>query len=756
MARSSGFDVIEKVIDFALRRPILNHMLLLFLAVTAVFAYINIPKEIFPPSKMDSVTVTGHYSGASSTLLDTMAVGKIEEDVINLSQTAKVTSVVKNGSFIITAELKDGYEANEVTDDIKDIVTATKPDLPTDMDEPVVKAVELSFPLINISLFDESKTKEQMLEIAAKMKTRLMGFEDLSEVIIRGDSDLQIEITLDEQKLQAYGIDPGVLVNALSSISSIYPAGLIEEQKRHYYLSTANGTTDAGQLAATRIKVGGKVLTLGDVADVQSVLSTPDTISRFNGKENITVSISKGEEGDSIELVKAIKGELEEFLQAYPGVEYGTFADTSIWVKNRLNNVVSNIAFGLILLFAALFYFINYRIASVVAIGIPTSFAIGLIGAYYVGFSLNMLTLLGALIALGMLVDEAIVVAENIYRHMEEGKSRHEAAIVGAKEMFPAVLTATATTIFAFLPILTMTGSVGKFMQVLPVMIVILLLSSLLEAFFFLPLHAKQLLKKNIKERSGGIWEFNKRLYRRVLEAVLHRRLLSLAVIVSVILALTAVLAKTMKFEFMAPFDTTQIYITGSVGPGQTLAQCEEGVKTVEEAIMQQIPFDKEMASISSIAGLKLDGQNKPMMEPFYFQVFVNLHERAPSNFVERYITPYLSPKYDDSDMIRQDSAFVMKSRVDKALKGLQQSGRFDELKVFVPQTGIVKNDIEIAFSGQQEAVKEAIERTRAKLEGIKGVSDVDDDLMQANFELKLRPNSYGQSLGIDEGYLLQ
>jgi len=135
---------------------------------------------------------------------------------------------------------------------------------------------------------------------------------------------------------------------------------------------------------------------------------------------------------------------------------------------------------------------LDFRIALVVGLGIPTSFMITLIFADMIGYSLNMLTLLGALIALGMLVDEAIVVAENIYRHLEMGKSPKEASIDGASEMFPAVLTATLTTIFAFLPLLIMSGKMGVFMSVLPVMISILLLSSLFEAFYFLPLHAKE------------------------------------------------------------------------------------------------------------------------------------------------------------------------------------------------------------------------------------------------------------------------
>ncbi len=145
----------------------------------------------------------------------------------------------------------------------------------------------------------------------------------------------------------------------------------------------------------------------------------------------------------------------------------------------------------MILVSFSVFIFINGRIAFVVGIGIPVSFFIGLIATEMMGYSLNMLSLLGALIALGMLVDEAIVVAENIYRHLEMGEEPKIAAINGAVEMFPAVLTATSTTIFAFLPLLIMSGEMGVFIKILPIMISILLLSSLFEAFFFLPLHAK-------------------------------------------------------------------------------------------------------------------------------------------------------------------------------------------------------------------------------------------------------------------------
>ena len=437
-------------------------------------------------------------------------------------------------------------------------------------------------------------------------------------------------------------------------------------------------------------------------------------------------------------------------------LEFSTYIDTSIWIKNRLNTVVSNILFGLCLLFIALLIFINIRIAIVIAIGIPTSFMIGLIAADYLGYSLNMLSLLGALIALGMLVDEAIVVGENIYRHMEMGKDKFTAARDGAMEMYPAVLTATATTIFAFLPILLMTGETGKFMQILPIMITVLLLSSLLEAFFFLPLHAKEIFKVNKGDRkSHKVWDFNYRLYGNILGYLLKGRYIAIFLMVATILGASVFVFKSQKFEFMPAFDSTQVYITGSVGVGKKIEQTEQSVYDIERKILENVDFKTVVSSVTSVTGLKLDGKNQPHYEEFYFQLFINLNERAPVNIFEKYINPYLSPKYDDTNMIRKTSAQDMEKQLKEILKDDIESSNYEELKIFVPQAGIVKNDVEIALSGDKTKVSKAVKSLKEHLKSIDGVSNIADDALVGNYELKFKVNSYGNDLGINEQAVL-
>lgn len=750
--------MIRSIIKFGLEKPILNYMLLFFIFVLSLFSYLKIPKEIFPISSLDAVSVTGTYTGASSDMLDLMAVSKIEDELVNLSEADTIKTVIKTGYFNIRIDLKEGNDISKMIDDVKDIVTKSRSDLPSDMDEPVVKEITSAFPLITVAIYGD-KTTQELLDVADDIKGKLSSISDLSEINIWGDSDKQLLITFDEAKIEAYGFDKNTLINTISQTSSIFPAGIIKENGIHYYLSSQNGEKDLRKLSNMIIKIGSKSIYLKDIAKVEYKLEDVATLSHFNGKKNISIGINKGREGDSIALVKQIKQILKDEQKNYKDIEFDTYTDTSVWIKNRLNTVVSNILFGVILLTLALLFFINARIAFVIAVGIPTSFMIGLIGAEQMGYSLNMLSLLGVLLALGMLVDEAIVVGENIYRHMEMGKDKMTAALDGATEMYPAVLTATATTIFAFLPILLLSGETGLFMRILPIMISILLLSSLLEAFFFLPLHAKHTLKVNHEEkRSESIWQANKKIYNTILTFLLKWKYISLIALVGMILFSTFTLVKTLKFEFLPKFDTTQVYISGSVGVGHDIELTQKSINKLEKTLLENFELGKEIDSISSIIGLKLDGKQEPQNEEFYFQVFINLKERAPSNFFDKFINPYLSPKYDDTEMTREEPARVIAAKITSVLdkRFPKEDKSFDELKVYVPGAAIVSNDFEIALSSDDEKIKaESIRMIKEALENIKEVSNIADDVLTGNLDLKFTVNSYGQMLGFNEAILV-
>ena len=749
--------MLRRFLEFSIEKPLLNHIFLIFILLLSIFAYTNIPKEIFPPMNMDKISIKGGYAGASADTLDKMIVDSIESDLSNISELSNITTFIKNGLFNITADIKEGSNNILVLQDVKDIISNHKRDLPSDMNEPTARIKEHAFPLVLIALAGDVSKKE-LLEYADELKEKLSTFKDLSDITIRGDADEELDIKLDFQKIRAYNLDVAAVTQAISGISSIFPVGTIKQKASHLYISTYNGPKTDKEAADIIISVSGKKVRLGDIADVRFKLSDENELSHYNGKQNISVNVTKSKRGNAIALVKQIRALLKKLHTKHPKVTYSIYTDTSVWVKNRLNVVFSNIVFGLMLVFIAMLIFINRGIALVVAMGIPVSFMIGLIATEMLGDSLNMLSLLGALIALGMLVDEAIVVAENIYRHLEEGMERKEAVIQGALEMFPAVVTATLTTIFAFLPMLLMSGEMGMFIRIIPIMITVLLLSSLFEAFYFLPLHAKDFLKVS-KERSftKRFWERMYGVYDRVLHFLFRRRYLWLGVIVVGILTSEAVLLQHSKFQLFPEFDTTQVYVYGKVDINNDLKDTEKYVTKVEKILLEHL--DKEnISSITSVVGFKMDAKNRVELGENMFHIFIDLHERAPVNFFDRYISPYLSLEYDPKVLTRTKSARDIAKEVQKQLSHIKElkdkEGKkvFEEFVVKVPGTGIIAHDIEVGLSGKSDKeIIKGLRRIQNELKKIDGVYNISDDADIGEKELKLKLNEYGQRLGLNE-----
>ncbi len=394
---------------------------MVFMVLLSIFAYQNIPKEIFPPSALDKITVQGGYAGSSADVLDKMVVKTIEDDMKNISEIESLETVIQNGSFIIKANIKEGSDKSQTLDDVKDVISNVRRDLPSDMNEPTAKLVQKDFPLVIVAISGEVSTRT-LLDVGNKLKSDLSRYQELSGLTVYGDVDDEVLIEMNDAKINAYGLPKDSIYQAIAGLSSIFPIGTLKQQGSHLYISTINGEKNAQTVESTLITVANQRIRLGDIATVKFGLSDRGEISHFNSARNVSLNINKTKDGNAIALSKQIREDLKVFSKEYPGISFEAYTDTSVWIKNRLNLVSSNILFGLILVFLALLLSVNYRIAFVVAIGIPTSFMITIVGADLLGYSLNMLTLLGALIALGMIVDEAIVVAENIYRHIEMGK----------------------------------------------------------------------------------------------------------------------------------------------------------------------------------------------------------------------------------------------------------------------------------------------------------------------------------------------
>lgn len=730
------------MIEFFTKRAVLTHTLFVVLVVISILSYSRVSKELFPSSTLDKITVSGGYLSSSAENLNKMAVVDIEEEFKSYSEVSSIETVIHNGVFSITVSLKPGSDKLSLLSDFKSIVSNLKRNFPSDMDEPRVTIVKKAFPLIFVSISGEDE--DTRLDVADALKNEILENRFISQVHIDGDGDKELRFVLDSKKIEAYALDKSSVISSLSTLYTILPIGKIESRE-HYFVSTVNGENNLTKILNTKLSVGAKQVYVKDIARVEFKRETPDRIGKFNGERNILLDIRKGELGDAIVLSREIRTIVNRYRNAYPTLTFGFSTDTSIWVRNRLNTVTSNILFGLILVFLSMWVFINKRISFIVIIGIPTSYAIGMIFLDYLDFSLNLLSMLGALIALGMIVDEAIVVAENIQRRLEEGEERLQAAINGTKEVFWPVVAAALTTIFAFLPLLMVEGEMGIFMQILPVMISILIFSSLIEAFIFLPLHAKEVLSPKA-DAAEAFWVFMRNIYKKILSFLLKYRYITILIFIVAVPFLIMQGFMHSRFQMFPEFDTTQIYVTGKVDVNSTVEESAKKVEKVEAVLKKYLGDDME--SFTTVVGMKLNAKREPDSGENYFQIFVDLYDKVPTDSYNRYIAPLLSLVHDDEKVKRTKSAREIARLIREELKSYD----FDELNVFVPGAGIVKSDIEISLSHLDDAkLREGIERLQAKMETIQGVYNISNDATLGAKKLKLKINAYGESLGIDE-----
>lgn len=740
----------HKIIDFFINNAKLNYVLFVFVLLGGIYSYRSLPKEIFPPIILDKISVHGGYGGASANILDKMVVQSIEDEINNISGVAKITSFITANAFEIIVEIADKEQKDTVLQKTKDAISNIKGDLPQDMDEPIASEIIGKFPLILVNISSNKANHDYILDVAKELKSKLSTIKNLTDINIYGEGEKQVKIEVDTKLLRAYGLDPSAVLSAIASSSSIFPIGKISQKKQNnYFISTFNGQKDPDAFLDLDVKIGSKIIRLGDIAKITKGFKNDRTISSFNGQKTISVNIAKSEYGNAMELAKKVKQIVSQFQKRYPNLSLGTFSDTSVYIRNRLNTVVSNILLGLILVGFAMYLLINKRISFIVLIGIPTSFVISLIVFYFGGYSINMMSLLGALIALGVIVDDAIIVAENIQRHIEEGMDVKTASIVGTKEVLSPVMASSLTTIFAFLPMLVLSGEMGVFIKIIPIAITILILSSVVESFIFLPIHARHVLKKGGKEVD---WTWFTNIYEHMIRFLIGKKkttIFSFYIIVPLLIFLGF---STSKFQLFPTFDGDQINVSAKLPINTTLEESFKMASDVEAYLLKN--KDKYFIdNLTTMAGFRMDpsGENSEMGDHF-FHIFVDLKRAVPDNFVTKYITPYLSFDYDGTAQERTISSYDLEHIMQRDLDKVVEKYEYEEFEAKGPRAGIANTPIEIYIQTNNSAkAHRAIEAIKKALLQTNQAINIIDNAAYGIDEIKLKINKYAQGLGINE-----
>lgn len=742
----------EKLIKFFINNSKVNYTLFFLIFAAGIIAYNKTPKEIFPSFDLDMISVKGSYTGASVDILNKMAVNEIEDNIKNIDGIDTVTSIISPGRFSIVIELKKGSNRYNIANEIKDAVTLTVPDLPNDMDEPSTNVIEIKRDLIELSIVSDTLKLFELKQIAKDAKDRILDIPNIAEVSIFGDSDLYYEVVINEKKVDAYGINQSDVYNAIGSLSYTFPLGKIEG-KKHFLLSTYNGAKTKEEFENSLLKINNQNFYLKDIAQVQKRYEESSTLFSIDGKSALNLRVKMNNSGNAIEIRDQVFELIKHDNAQFKDVEFILRDDNSDRIKDRLNIVISNILLGLILITLLVSILINTRMAVVIAIGIPTSFVIGALYFYMSGYTINMISLVGVLLALGIVVDDAIVVTENIQQHIEEGMEAKDAAILGAKEMAKPVTIASITTLFSFIPILMITGTMGEVMKLIPIAFSALIVASLIESFVFLPIHAAHSLKPKARTLS---WERVNNMYSDLIHFCMRWKKSFLLTFVILVPLATFVSLQNSKFQMFPKFDATKVNITMKADVNTTLEEAFAVVQVIENDL-KKVQDEYDIKVISSIAGSRVDNGGNSESYPYVMYMTLELEKLKASNFVDKYITPYLSFYYDDKGRTREQQSILISQKLKRWLKEQNYKKRFNlsDIGIREKKVGPIKSDVKIGFSSNDyfKAVKH-IQAIQDKISTIKGVKNYSNSATFGIDEIKIKVSAYGEKLGVDERYI--
>lgn len=737
----------QKIIEFFLVNARMNYVLFLFVFILGCISYTTTPKEAFPKIKENIIEIQGSYQGASIDNLNKMAVIKIEKNLKAIKGITKINTYIRSGDFFIIAKLNQHEDEKTILEKVKDALKIVKSDLPEDMDEPIASVSYFPYPLLELSISSNVYPKEELINFSNKFKNNILQIANISKVELNEDIKKYFEIKLDNKKIDLYGLNKQSLLNEIKSLSYIFPIGQVKQESQNIFLSTNNGAKSVKELLNTSIKVDDKLIILEDIASISKDYREKKVITYFNGEKNTRISIYKNDIANSIHISNEVNKAIKDFTKKNPNVSINVEFDDSILVTSRLNTVTSNILFGLILVACSIYLLINKRVAFIVTLGIPTAILIGLVILSFTSYTINMITLLGTLLVLGILVDDAVIISENIQRHMANGTNKLQSAILGTKEVLAPVLSSSLTTIFAFLPLMFISGELGQIFFMIPVTITILIIASFLESFVFLPLHAYHFYKPEDKERD---WSCLKLKYKNLLYAILEYKKIFMFLFLFIIPALSFYIFDNMRYQMFLDFDEPRFTINARANDSLKINDTLEVAKVIDNKI-NELRKKLHIRTISLNAGVGLNKAGKRVQKANLFSFEIELEERISQNFVDKYITPFLAIEKNPRKKIREKSIQEIIEILREELNKIKPK-EIVELSISKKGLGFMEHDIELNLSGvSDDILSEKINFFAKKLKDIEGVVFVSSIDNEKTKEIKIKVNKYGQNLGFSE-----
>jgi len=508
---------------FAINNRISVLVMVALIAIMGAVSYVTIPKESFPNITVPNIFVTTIYPGVSPEDMESLVTRKLEDELGNISEIKEMTSTSSEGYSSVVLEFDTGIDIEEALQKVREKVDLAKAELPDDAEEPLVQEVNLSeFPIMQINLSGDYDL-EILKDIAEDLQDKIEAIPTVLGVDLTGGLEREVQVDVDLAKLKYYNLSFGDIIGAISSENVTIPGGDISVGTKSFLLRVPGQYQETQPIADVVLKVNdGQPIYLRDVASVTFGFKERETYSTLDDSPVITLGVKKRTGENILETYDQVSAILENAIPTLPPTTtYKITNDQSKDVNNMVSSLENNIISGLILVIGVLLFFLGVRNASFVGISIPLSMFLSFIILSALGITMNMIVLFSLILALGMLVDNAIVVVENIYRYLEEGYDNFEAAKKGTGEVAGPIIAGTATTLAAFAPMIFWPGTVGEFMGYLPKTLIITLSSSLFIGLIINPVICALFMTIDNDEQKAELTKRGKQILYGVLAFVL-------------------------------------------------------------------------------------------------------------------------------------------------------------------------------------------------------------------------------------------
>lgn len=591
--------------EFSVRRKVTVLMMILIVILFGVISFFNLGLDLMPELEFPIVSVVTTYEGVASEDIETLITRPIESVVSTIKHVKKVSSFSNEGLSAVMIQLEWGTNLDFAAQDVREKVALAEDYIPEDADRPLIMKLNVTdWPVIYFGVTGLEDTRTLRKYLDDNVRPRLERLEGVASAILLGGLEREIDVLIDRQKLKAYNLSLNQVVSILAAENLNVSGGHLIQEDREYLVRTFGEFKDLNTVRNTILATNkGGAVYIKDIAQVKDTHEDIRNYARTNNRDCVILAIMKQSGANTVSVIDRVHIALKDIRREIPrDIEFYSMMDQGEEIKKVVKRTAGNALIGGVLAITFILFFLrNWQPSLVIALAIPLSIITSFIGLYVFRYTFNIMTLAGLALGVGMLVDNAVVVIENTYRHLEEGRSREDSAKLGASEVGMAITASTLTTMAVFLPMTLASGIAGKLARPLALTVCLSLFASLFVAITLVPMMSSVMIMgrgKGEKKEGIGFKAVEQRYGRILLWALMNRKKVIAGTLLLFLSSLFCI--RYMGTEFMPKSDTTVILATLKMPVGTSLDETEKVVQGLEEIIMDQ----SEVKFVSSFTGL--------------------------------------------------------------------------------------------------------------------------------------------------------